>query len=338
MNLIELAESGLIPDALIRIGIRRLLAKRLQSIGTHGPDATAAFAQSLRASPLAIATDEANRQHYEVPAEFYEHVLGPRLKYSSCFYTTDETTLAEAEEVMLEMTCERAELQDGMRVLELGCGWGSLTLWMAEKFPNCEITAVSNSASQRAFIENKAAERQLLNIRVITADMRSFELAETFDRVVSVEMFEHMRNYQLLFERVAGWLEPNGKALVHVFCHRNSPYLFDTEGVSNWMGRHFFTGGQMPSEDLFGYFDESLAIEQQWQVNGMHYYRTSQDWLANLDSNRSVILDRFSQDLSPSEAKRSLQRWRMFFMACAELFRYHEGAEWFVAHYRFKKV
>lgn len=341
MNVIDLAEKGFVPDLLIRLGIRRLLTHRRNTIAAVSSEQcakdTSEFASALRSSPLAVATDAANEQHYEVPADFYELVLGPRLKYSCCHFATAETSLAEAEEEMLRRTCERAEIQNGNRILELGCGWGSLTLWMAKQFSDSQITAVSNSASQREFIENRAKTLGLDNVRVLTADMRDFTCAEEFDRVVSVEMFEHMRNYELLLQRVSKWLTPAGKAFVHVFCHRESPYLFETEGSTNWMGRHFFTGGMMPSEDLFSHFDRDLKIEQQWRVNGLHYWRTCEAWLKNLDSNRVAILDRFETDLSRSEAKISLQRWRIFFMACAELFRHGGGDEWFVAHYRFTR-
>ena len=281
----------------------------------------------------AVETDAANRQHYEVPAEFFEWVLGPRLKYSACLFPTAATTLADAEEEMLRETCRRAEIKDGMSVLELGCGWGSLTLWMAEQYPECQVTAVSSSASQREFIERFASDRGLSNVRVITADMRNFSTKQRFERILSVEMFEHMRNYELLFRRISSWLTDRGKAFVHVFCHRDTPYLFETEGATNWMARHFFTGGTMPSEDLFGHFGEDLKIQRQWRVNGMHYWRTCEQWLKNANRNRAEILARFERDLSPRESKRYLQRWRIFFMACAELFRYGEGDEWFVAHY-----
>ncbi len=333
MNLIELAETGLIPDWLIRLGIRRLLGKRLTTVSAAQ---MCDFVVQLRRSPLAVETDAANRQHYEVPGEFFERVLGPQLKYSACLFSTSGTVLADAEVEMLRETCRRAEIEDGMSVLELGCGWGSLTLWMAEQYPACKVTAVSNSASQREFIERRACERGLTNVRVITADMRDFSTTQRFDRVVSVEMFEHMRNYELLFRRVSNWLNDEGKAFVHVFCHRNTPYLFETEGAANWMGRHFFTGGMMPSEDLFSHFGEHLTIEQRWRVSGLHYWRTCEEWLKNADRNRVEILARFQQDLSPREAKVSFQRWRIFFLACAELFRYRGGEEWFVAHYLFQ--
>ena len=295
-RLVQLAEAGLIPDALIRIGIRHLLAGRLKSDSPPNPPegsgTLSSFTQQLRESPLAVSTEAANEQHYEVPAEFFRNVLGPRLKYSSCYFASVQASLAEAEDEMLRQTCERAELEDGMRVLELGCGWGSLTLWIAERFPGCEITALSNSASQREFIEGCARDRGLGNMRVITADMREFTTEGRFQRVISVEMFEHMRNFELLFRCVSNWLTPEGKAFVHIFCHRDTPYLFETEGAANWMGRHFFTGGMMPSEDLFSHFDDDLAIERQWRVSGLHYWRTCEAWLENLDRNRSAIMAR----------------------------------------------
>ncbi len=341
MNLIDMAETGWIPDALIRVGIRQLLANRVRS--NQGLSAAQIdrihreFAAQLRSSPLAVDTDKANEQHYEVPAEFFVKVLGPRLKYSACLFTAPQATLSVAEEDMLRQTCERAEIENGMRVLELGCGWGSLTLWMAEQFPACEITAISNSVGQRLFIERQASARGLTNVRVLTADMRDFDINEQFDRIVSVEMFEHMRNYELLLRRVSQWLTREGKAFVHIFCHRDAPYFFETEGAVNWMGRHFFTGGMMPSADLFGLFREDLTIENQWRVNGLHYGRTCDAWLMNLDAHREAILRLFEKNITPREAKRHLQRWRMFFMACAELFRYRQGEEWFVGHYLFQQ-
>lgn len=341
MNVIQFAEMGFVPDTLVRIGIRRLLRNRLNTLSSKSDaqrqKATLEFAAQLRGSPLAIATDAANQQHYEVPAEFFEFVLGPRLKYSCCHYHDAETSLGDAEDEMLRQTCERAEIADGHSILELGCGWGSLTLWMAENFRGSQITAVSNSVSQRDFIAGQARKKGFTNITVITADMRDFECHDRFDRVLSVEMFEHMRNYELLLRRLADWLADDGKAFVHVFCHRDTPYLFETEGTANWMGQHFFTGGMMPSEDLFQQFETDLKVEHQWRVDGLHYRRTCEAWLQNLDRNRDAILNRFEQDLSAKDARRNLQRWRIFFMACAELFRFEGGQEWFVSHYRFAK-
>lgn len=333
MGLIDFAEKGWLPDPVIRIGIRRLLGKRLTDSAVSDPNATETLAKELRNSPLAIETDAANTQHYEVPAAFYQTVLGPRLKYSCCSYEEPCNSLAQAEIEMLRLACDRAELADGMQILELGCGWGSLTLYMAEQYPSAFITAVSNSSSQRAYIESQSEQRGLSNVRVITANMRDFEADSKYDRVVSVEMFEHMRNYELLFSRIASWLTDSGKLFVHIFCHRTTPYLFQIEGEDNWMGCHFFTGGTMPSEALFDQFNADLSVTQRWQHNGLHYWRTCKHWLQNLDRSRSSLLKLFGQDHSPREAKIVLQRWRMFFMACAELFRYREGTEWYVSHY-----
>lgn len=335
--LISAAERGWMPDALIRLGIRRLLSQRLHGLANASRDsagsAAANLACELADGPLAVETDAANEQHYEVPAEFFEQALGPRLKYSCCLFDRPGLTLAEAEEAMLRETCQRAEIADGMQILELGCGWGSLSLWMAEQFRESNILAISNSASQRAFITSKVQQQGLRNLQVITADMRQFETNQQFDRVVSVEMFEHMRNYDLLFQRIADWLNPGGKLFAHIFCHRDTPYLFETAGPSDWMARHFFTGGTMPSDDLFDHFDRDLSIERRWRVNGRHYWQTCEAWLENLDRNRPIVVRRFERDLDPAAARRWLQRWRIFFMACAELFRHGGGNQWFVAHY-----
>lgn len=342
MSLIDLCERGLVPDALTRLGIRRLCAQRLRE--EHDGDAVAAWARfrelldGLRQSPLAIETEAANRQHYEVPARFFELCLGKRLKYSSCYYPTGRETLDQAEEAMLALYGERAELADGMRILELGCGWGSLTLWMAERFPNARILGVSNSASQREHILGQCAKRGLNNVEILTRDVNVLDLGERrFDRVVSVEMFEHVRNYRVLFERISGWLDPGGKLFCHVFCHRELMYPFETEGEDNWMGRYFFTGGLMPAADTFLHFQEHLRLEEQWRLSGTHYERTSNHWLENQDRHADEILRLFEDVYGKAEAKVWAQRWRMFWMACAELFGYAGGNEWLVAHYRFQK-
>ena len=342
MSLIDLCERGLVPDALTRLGIRRLCAQRLRE--EHDGDAVAAWSRfrelldGLRSSPLAIETDAANRQHYEVPARFFELCLGKRLKYSSCYYPTGRETLDQAEEAMLALYGERAELADGMRILELGCGWGSLTLWMAERFPNARILGVSNSASQREHILGQCAKRGLNNVEILTRDVNVLDLGERrFDRVVSVEMFEHVRNYRVLFERIAGWLDPGGKLFCHIFCHRELMYPFETEGEDNWMGRYFFTGGLMPAADTFLHFQEHLRLEEQWRLSGTHYERTSNHWLENQDRHADEILRLFEDVYGKAEAKVWAQRWRMFWMACAELFGYAGGNEWLVAHYRFQK-
>jgi len=341
MSLIELCERGLIPDPLTRLGIRRLCAQRLRE--EHADDATAAWQRfqsllaELRQSPLAIETDAANRQHYEVPARFFELCLGKRLKYSSCFYLRGDESLDQAEEAMLALYGERAELADGQRILELGCGWGSLTLWMAERYPNARITGVSNSHSQREHILGQAAQRGLSNVEIITCDVNQLSLDREFDRVVSIEMFEHLRNYAGLFQRIAGWLAADGKLFVHIFCHRELMYPFETDGDDNWMGRYFFTGGLMPAADTFLHFQDHLTLEQQWRLSGSHYQRTANHWLQNQDRRRDEVLRVLEAAYGAAEAKRWHQRWRMFWMACAELFGYRGGNEWLVAHYRFQR-
>ncbi len=341
MQAIQWAERGWVPDLLVRWGIRRLLAQRRRRERVADPEARTerdhAFLAELRASPIAVETAAANEQHYEVPAEFFRRVLGPRLKYSCCLFPTGQESLAAAEEAMLDLTCRRAAIEDGLEILELGCGWGSLTLWMAQQYPGCRITAVSNSHGQREFILQRCADAGCQNVQVVTADMREFHIEQTFDRVVSVEMFEHMRNYGELLHRIAGWLRPAGKLFVHVFCHRETSYFFETAGDSNWMGRHFFTGGLMPSDQLLLYFQNELVLERHWRIEGRHYWRTCEAWLRQQDAQREALLQLFARDMPPAAAAVLYQRWRMFFLACAELFRYRGGSEWFVAHYLFQQ-
>ncbi|GAB3737337.1 cyclopropane-fatty-acyl-phospholipid synthase family protein [Luteimonas pelagia] len=341
-GLIGLAERGLLPDALLRLGMRRLCAQRLAEESAGGPDAQAArFAEqlaALQASPLAIETDAANRQHYALPPAFFAQCLGPRFKYSSCYYPTGGETLAEAEDAMLALTCERADLADGQSILELGCGWGSLTLWMAERYPAARITAVSNSRLQRTHIEAACRSRGLANVRVITEDVNRLELAaDAYDRVVSVEMFEHVRNHARLLGNIARWLRPGGALFVHIFCHRTLLYPYETGGDDNWMGRHFFTGGIMPSADMLAFFQRDLRLERRWLVDGTHYARTANHWLANQDARRDAVLPVLADAYGTDGARLWHQRWRMFWMACAELFGYAGGREWMVGHYRFKK-
>lgn len=339
-GLVALMERGMLPDAVVRTGIRRLLLKRLREAGSGNTETDRLrqreFVEQLRQSPVAVATGAANRQHYELPPEFFTRVLGPRRKYSCCLYPPGVTDLAAAEEAMLRLTCRRAALADGMDILELGCGWGSLTLWMAQEYPTARITAVSNSAPQRRFIEGECRDRGHVNVRVITADMDHFTMDETFDRVVSVEMFEHMRNYAELLRRISGWLRDDGRLFVHIFCHRDLAYLFETEGEDDWMGRYFFTGGIMPSDHLLFYFNDHLAVEDHWRVGGRHYQRTCDQWLARLDAERPRVMEIF-WEVYEGEAPLWFQRWRVFFMACAELFGYGDGNEWFVSHYLCRK-
>jgi cyclopropane-fatty-acyl-phospholipid synthase len=341
MSLIELCERGLVPDALTRFGIRRLCAQRLREEQAGDPALARARYQrllgELRRSPIAIETEAANAQHYELPTRFFQLCLGARLKYSSCYYPTGRETLDQAEDAMLALYGERALLADGQRILELGCGWGSLTLWMAERYPRALVTAVSNSATQRAYIEAQCRERGLGNVRVLTCDVNALELPPAaFDRVVSIEMFEHLRNYDTLFSRIAGWLAPEGRLFVHIFCHRALMYPFETQGEDNWMGRHFFTGGLMPSADTLVHCQDALALEQRWLLPGTHYQRTANHWLQRQDASRDEVMA-VLREAYGADAARWQQRWRMFWMACAELFGYDGGQEWLVGHYRFSK-
>jgi cyclopropane-fatty-acyl-phospholipid synthase len=338
--MIALAEHRIAPDSLIRFGIRRLLKQRLAGeYAACTAEGIESRKQSLMAElasgPVAVAQQEANDQHYEVPARFYQLALGPHLKYSSAYWGDGVRTLEEAEAAMLALTCERAELEDGQKVLELGCGWGSLSLWMAEHYPHSSFVSVSNSASQRQYIEQQAEVRGLKNLTVITADVSGFSPQGRFDRVVSVEMFEHMRNHRELMRRIHSWLVPGGKLFVHIFCHRELFYPFEVEGEANWMGRYFFTGGVMPSFDLLDRSQDWYQLEQAWQVNGKHYSRTLEAWLDNTDAREAQIMPVLVATYGEVEAKLWLQRWRMFFMACSELFGYGDGTEWFVGHYRF---
>lgn len=339
-GLLGMAERGRLPDALLRQGIRRLCAQRLRDEQLGGLDQQAArFAERismLRQSPVAIHTDAANAQHYELPPAFFQLCLGKRLKYSGCHYPRGDESLDEAENAMLKLYGERAELADGQSILELGCGWGSLTLWMADCYPNAKIVAVSNSNQQREHIEAQCRQRGLFNVRVITQDVNRLVLeAGQFDRCVSIEMFEHMRNYGVLLERIAGWLRPGSKLFVHIFAHKTLMYPFETAGDDNWMGRHFFTGGLMPASDTLLWFQRELQIEQRWHVDGSHYQRTANHWLANQDARRDAVMATLIKAYGAKAAPLWFQRWRMFWMSCAELFGYANGQEWLVAHYRF---
>ena len=336
---IKLAEKGLVPDLFIKSGIRSLVRVRLDEIkgfNRVSMDAEGDFAEEMQKKPIAIHTTEANSQHYEVPSVFFKLSLGKRLKYSSCYYYGEED-LDQAELNMLELYGKRAELKDGMKILDLGCGWGSFTLWAAEKYPNSHITGVSNSSGQREYIMGQAKSKGLNNVQIITADMNHFTTQEKFDRIVTVEMMEHMRNYELLLGKMSDFLKDDGRLFVHIFTHKHTPYPFETEGEENWMGKYFFTGGIMPSRTLLGRFDKDFTIDQQWQVSGNHYQKTAMDWLRNTDKNQQEILDVFADTYGTSEARIWLNRWRIFFLSCAEMFGYRNGEEWGVTHYLLRK-
>lgn len=334
---IRLAESGRIPDSAVRLGIRRLIRQRLREEARH-PLRRQELLAELRSGPISRESARANEQHYEVPAAFFEAVLGPRMKYSACYWSEDAGDLGDAELAMLELVGERARLTDGLSILDLGCGWGSFSLWAAQRYPSSHVTAVSNSASQKAHIDRRAVELGIGNLTTQTADVNDFQPTGVFDRVISVELFEHLRNYESLLERINSWLTPDGRLFVHVFCHRKLMYRFDDDGPGDWMGREFFSGGIMPASDTLPEFQGDLRLERQWHLNGRHYRDTARAWLGNLDQNRGVAakaLATRSTGLRRREIDRQVQRWRMFLMACEELFGFSNSTEWEVCHYLF---
>lgn len=341
---INAMENGYIPDSAIRFGIRQLLKKRLD--GLQAPtlekrqESSQKYVDHLRSLPLAIHTADANEQHYELPAEFFLLSLGKNLKYSCSYWDNKTKTLEAAEEAALEITMKRAELTDGIKILELGCGWGSLTLAMAKKFPNSQITAVSNSASQKVFIDSEAKKRNLSNVKILTRDVSQIETwaseLETFDRVVSIEMFEHFKNYERLIKKISDLLNPQGKLFVHIFTHKEFSYPFETEGDDNWMGKYFFTGGQMPAHHLLYSFQKDLQLQHSWQWDGTHYEKTCNAWLAKMDHNAQEIKAVFAKTYG-KDSFQWFNRWRVFHMACAELFAYENGQQWAVSHYLFNK-
>ena len=339
--LIKLAEKGILPDFFIRLGISKLCGQRLTDANDLSLKAREEKHQKwvdiLMESPIALVPEKANEQHYEVPPRLFELVLGAKLKYSSGYWPQGTSTLDDSEVQMLKLTSKRAALSDGQEVLELGCGWGSLTFHMALTYPNSKITAVSNSNDQRQFIEKKCDELKIKNIKVITADMNDFSSEKTFDRVVSIEMFEHMRNYDELLKRVSEWLKKDGKLFVHIFSHKEIAYPFEDKGEGDWMAREFFSGGQMPSHKLLTCFSSRMKIEKDWRVEGTHYEKTSLAWLNKMDENKKEVLKLFEKTYGKNEASTWFQRWRIFFMSCEVLFGFNKGSEWGVSHYLFEK-
>lgn len=338
---IRLAERGFLPDKLIRWGIKRLVAERNSSLPTMNSELignyTEAFISEMNKSPVAVMTEKANEQHYELPAPFFELVLGQQRKYSCCLWDSGTLTLNEAEELALRVTAEHADLSNGQAILELGCGWGSLSLWMARRYPKSTILGVSNSHSQRESIMARAKSEGLTNLEIVTCDMNDFATERHFDRVVSVEMFEHMRNWQVLMSRIAGWLNPDGRFFMHVFTHAKAPYLFEIQDANDWMSEYFFSGGMMPSLDLAPRITKDLQLEEQWTISGEHYRKTSDAWLANMTLNRERIMAILESTYGKHQTKLWWHRWRIFFLACSVLFGYDQGKVWPIGHYRFRK-
>lgn len=336
---LALAERALAPDPVIRVAIRAASRYRLRTVtrafGDNLAEGLQAFVERLDEAAIAESTEEANEQHYELPNRFFELVLGPRRKYSCCEWTDETRTLADAENRALATYATRGQLADGQRILDMGCGWGSLSLYLGRRYPNASILGVSNSATQREFILSEAKRQGLKNVQIETADINTFEPGQRFDRIVSIEMLEHVRNHRALFARIAEWLEPDGLAFFHVFRHRNYPYTFETEGSGNWMGRYFFTGGVMPSDDLLPAFQDALTLVDRWQWDGTHYEKTANAWLEQLDVHRREILAILAKHYGTADAAKWVQRWRIFFMACAEMFGLDDGQEWGVSHYLF---
>ena len=322
-----------LPDVITRAAIAGLVWRTDRTLRAVPPGADAAFAAEMDRFPIAVHADAANAQHYELPPAFFAEALGPNRKYSSCYFDRPDATLAEAEDRALALTMEHADLRDGQRILELGCGWGSLSLAMARSFPSSTIIAVSNSRPQRAHIEAVAAREGLANLTVVTADMNDFAPVGRFDRVVSVEMFEHMANWRALLTRIRDWVEPDGRLFLHVFTHVDGCYRFDTADRADWIAQHFFTGGLMPSHGLVRQFGDLFTVEQDWRWSGEHYRLTAEHWLANFDANLSRI-DPILASVYGADAALWRRRWRLFFLATSGLFGHRGGSRWGVSHYR----
>ena len=329
---------GLIPDSLLRRGVRNQGRQRLQMMkNTDLKQEYLTFLRQASSGKIAVHTDDANNQHYEVDSEFFQYCLGKNLKYSSCYWNDDTSSLDEAEDIMLDLYCKRAKIEDGMTILDVGCGWGSLSLYLAQKYPKSKITGVSNSNSQRKFIEKLGYERNLHNLNIVTKDINSFDTNKKFDRIISIEMFEHTKNSKILMDSINKWLSPDGLFFMHVFAHKYNPYYFDTEQKNAWMAKYFFTGGMMPNHDLFKDLESDLNYQKSWMLSGTHYEKTSNAWLEKMDSNKTKILELFRRNNSNSVAKKKFYFWRLFFIACAEIFGYNGGSEWIISHHLFKK-
>ena len=340
-ELFSIAEKGYVPDPILRKGIQHMCRNRITDIRISDEIVRKKyikdFIDNMNRAEIAPSPHFANQQLYEVPHNFFELVLGSYKKYSCGYWDDDTHDITQAESQALQLTCQHADIRDGHKILELGCGWGSLTLWLAEKFPSSHVTAISNSSSQRSYILKKINELGLTNVEVLTKDINNFTPTTNFDRIVSVEMFEHLRNYNEIFSRISQWLNKEGKFFMHIFCNELEPYLFVDRGPSDWMTRHFFSAGMMPSADLPLYFQDALTLDKEWHWDGVHYERTANAWLDNLDRNRSDVMPILANIYGTENTNRWFHRWRLFFMACAELFGMEEGGIWGVHHYRFNQ-
>jgi cyclopropane fatty-acyl-phospholipid synthase-like methyltransferase len=343
----SLLAKGWIPDSILRLSVRKILAKKIKNQQISDVEKRQAeflaFIEDLKSQPIAVQTKKANEQHYELPPEFFEKILGKNLKYSCCLWPEDHIKeelppyLDQAEEDMLELSSDRAELENGQNILELGCGWGSMTFYMAEKFPDSTITAISNSRFQIEYISNMAEKRSIKNIEVEAADINNYSTEEKFDRIISIEMFEHMRNYQKLMQKIRKFLKKEGKLFIHIFTHHRYPFTYHDKSSSDWMARYFFSGGTMPSQDLLHYFNAGLNLEKQWAVSGCHYRKTLEAWLIKMDEKKEEIWPIFVETYGQDNAKKWWNYWRLFFISTAEFFAYNKGNEWFISHYLFKR-
>lgn len=341
MWIYQLLETDCIPEWLIRAGIRQMLKQKIreetQKNLTLQQEGVMSFIRELKNSPIAIETDAANQQHYELPSRFFELTLGPHRKYSSAYWLPDTQNLAQAEELMLALVCQRANIQDGQRILDLGCGWGSMSLWLAQNYPNAQITGLSNSRTQKAFIEQQARNQNLSNLQIITANVAEWDTNHTFDRIISVEMFEHMKNYEKLLAKVSQWMTSDARLFIHIFTHKTLAYHYEDKDGTDWLTRHFFSGGTMPSDHLLLYFQKEVRIADHWVVSGQHYEKTANVWLKNMLQNRAEILPILAETYGVKETRRWWVYWKLFFLSCAELWGYRQGQEWQVSHYLFEK-